>query len=353
MSQNIDSAYNNYFKKTREIPHLHLNKTSFLKGENVWFQAYVFDLNSQNLHNSTSNLYVSLFDESGKLKDQQLIHIKNGIGKGNIKIDSSFTNTAYYLKASTNWMKNFSEDFAFSQKIVVLKNIEATKKQIEKDSFFDFQLFPEGGHIVANTFSKVGILLKDANNNGIQLEKGIIKNQNGEIIDFFKTNRFGIGEAFLPFTENQKYIFEASISEEIKIDVATPKVQKLGIAVNLVNDQKNKNYIVNILTNSKTLEKISGKKYKMLLHNSRKYMNYDISFNIKNKVYAIILDKKNIPQGISIITIFNEENIPIIERVFYNESYKTHTNSIESSIIKIENDSLKVVYPITILKKCS
>lgn len=340
--QNIDSAYNNYFKKTREIPHLHLNKTSFLKGENVWFQAYIFDQNTQNLHKPTSNLYISLYDELGKLKQQQLIRIQNGIGKGNIKIDSSFTNTAYYVKASTNWMKNFNEDLAFSQKIVVLKNIEAKKEEIEKDSFFDFQLFPEGGHIVANTFNRIGILLKDANNKGIQVKKGKIKNQKGEVIDSFETNQFGIGEVFLPFKENQKYIFEAAISEEISMDVATPEVQKLGISINLVNNQKDNNYIVNLLTNSKTLQNIKGKKYRMMIHNSRKFINYDVDFSAKEKVYAFILEKNNIPQGINVITVFNEENTPIVERVFYNESTKLLANPIESSFVSKEGDSLKV-----------
>ena len=338
----IDSAYINYFEKVREIPHLHLNKTSFLQGENIWFQAYVFEQNSQKLHKPTSNLYVSIYDELGKLKKQKLIHIQNGIGKGNFKIDSSFTNTAYFIKASTNWMRNFDEDFSFSQKIVVVKNNESKVQKINKDSFFDFQLFPEGGHIVANTFNRIGILLKDANNKGVEITKGTIKDQNGKEIDVFKTNSFGLGEAFLPFKENQKYIFEAILTNGEKIEVMTPDVKKLGITLNLVNDEKNQNFIVNILTNSKTLQNISGKNYKIWLHNTRKYIHYDLKFDVSKKVYAFILEKNSILKGINIITLFNEENKPILERVFYNETDNLITNSIKASIISKINDSLKV-----------
>lgn len=47
-----------FFASSRENFHLHLNKTAFLKGEQVWFKAYVYDQNSQRPSSNTSNLYV-------------------------------------------------------------------------------------------------------------------------------------------------------------------------------------------------------------------------------------------------------------------------------------------------------
>ena len=64
-NQEIDSSYVDYFNLTREIPYLHLNKTTFSKGQKVWFQAYILDLNSKKLHDKTTNLYVSLYHENG------------------------------------------------------------------------------------------------------------------------------------------------------------------------------------------------------------------------------------------------------------------------------------------------
>ena len=61
VSQDIDNFYSNYFQNTREIPYLHLNKTSFLKGEEVWFQSYVIEQNSNKLHPTTSNLLIELY----------------------------------------------------------------------------------------------------------------------------------------------------------------------------------------------------------------------------------------------------------------------------------------------------
>lgn len=340
-SEIIDSSYQEYFKKTREIPHLHLNKTSFLSGENIWFQAYVLDQNSEQLHNATSNLYVSIFDENSNLKDQHLIPIENGIGSGNILIDSTFTNETYYIKASTNWMKNFNEDNAYFQKIEIIKD-ESSEKNSQKNEKYDFQLFPEGGHLLANTYNKIGILIKDGNNKGIRIKKGHVKDENGNVIDSFSTNQFGIGMAFLPFNENQKYIFEAITKENQKIEAHTPTVEKLGITLNLANDIENNRFLLNIATNSNTLKNIKEKKYKIFIHNTRKYIQSFIDFKEDKKEYSFILEKNNILEGINIITVFNEENKPILERLFFNESSRILSNSLKTSIENTNYDSIKI-----------
>ena len=40
--------------------HLHLNKTSFLQGERLWFKAYVRDQNSKLPSLATTNLHVGI-----------------------------------------------------------------------------------------------------------------------------------------------------------------------------------------------------------------------------------------------------------------------------------------------------
>ena len=115
----------------------------------------------------------------------------------------------------------------------------------------------------------------------------------------------------LPFKENQKYIFEAITNENKTIVVKTPLVEKLGISLNLENDLKNNRFLLNITTNSNTLEEIKGKKYKIFIHNTRKYIQNSIEFNEDKKDYSFILEKNNILDGININTVFNEENKPI------------------------------------------
>ena len=126
--ESLDSLYINYFKLTREIPYLHLNKSTFIEGEEIWFQAYVLNQKTKKLDKSTRNLYCTIYDEKGNFKQSKLLFVKNGIADGSIKIDSTFTKNTYYIKASTNWMRNFEEDESFIQKIQILGSKKIFRK---------------------------------------------------------------------------------------------------------------------------------------------------------------------------------------------------------------------------------
>ena len=339
---NITKKYENYFSKSREIPHLHLNKTTFFKGENIWFQAYVLKQNKSTLHKETANLYVSIFDESGTLKEQHLVQIKNGMGNGNIKIDSSFTKKAYYIRASTKYMQNFSEDQTFSQKIKVLKNIDQKVEKVAKEVFYDFQLLPEGGHLLANTFNGIGILIKDANNQGIQVSNGKISNKEGKTVGSFTTNQFGIGKVVLFLKEKDNYVFSTQISKEVTISKQTPGIHRKGIALHLTNDVIHHKFILKLLTNPKSLKDLQGKRFTIMLHNTKNHIKDDFVFDTKNTTYSFDLKKNDLFEGINLITVFNEENKPILERLLYNDAKATTFNNIETTVAKAEFDSLKV-----------
>ena len=340
----VANSYNNYFENSREIPHLHLNKTSFLKGENVWFQAYVLDQNSQKLHEKTSNLYVSIYDESGKIKDQQLVRIKNGTGYGNIKIDSSFTKSSYYLRASTKWMKNFKEDNSYSQKIKILKNVENRKERVTAEKFYDFQLFPEGGHLLANTYNRIGVLIKDTNGKGIQIKKGIVKDKNQKTVASFSTNQFGIGEVYL-LVKNDVLIFEAEVDAKNTIQKVSPKIEELGIGLNVMNDELQDRFILKVFTNNASLNSLIGKNYSMLLHNTAEFQREYFTF-FKNKgSYSFYLNKDELFKGVNIITIFNENEEPVLERMIFNNAKTVTSNTVDVKISEIElSDSLRVTF---------
>ncbi|MDT7832491.1 hypothetical protein RQM59_08875 [Flavobacteriaceae bacterium S356] len=349
----IDSSYVNYFQDTRETPYLHLNKTSFLSGEEIWFSAYVIEQNSQRPHPTTSNLYISIFDASGNLKDQQLVHVKKGLGYGSINIDSTFTKDHYYLKASTKWMKNFKEDQSFSQKIKIVsspkkKITESTKS--EKD-YFEFKLFPEGGHLVANTINNVGILIKNANNKGQKIQKGVIKDEQGNILKTFITNHLGFGKVKLFFSENSTYTFEATLENGSIVFAKTPKISSQGISLQVENNES-KQLKINIGTNENTLKRIAGKKYTVVVHNTRTYLKYALPINSSMTNYSLLLRKEQLPKGMNIITVFNEQSIPLVERlIFINDDTLYSNVSIDKTFygkdsinISFENKSSESVF---------
>lgn len=339
ISQNIDQLYSNYFENTREIPYLHLNKTSFIKGEEIWFQSYVIEQNSNKLHTTTSNLYVSVFDEDGHQKEQHLIHIKNGIGYGSIPIDSSFTQNNYYIKASTNWMRNFSEDNSFTQKISILSDQDNTSnKSISQNDFYEFKLMPEGGHLLVNTVNNIAVLIKNQNNKGVKTKTGIIKDSNGNSIGAFNTNTLGFANVNLAIKKGEIYTFEATLNNGTTLTQNTNVPKQIGITLNtkVLDDS----FVLNILTNNKSLNVLNGKKYRVFIHNTRSFKNIFFDFNNTDKNYLLLLKKQELFKGINIITIFNEKNQPVLERLIFNDLDDVF-NQIKVTTSKIKYDSVQ------------
>jgi hypothetical protein len=253
--KNIDSIYSNYFENTREITYLHLNKTTFLEGEEIWFQAYILEQNSKKPHPTTSNLYISIFDNEGILKEQQLIHIKKGKGFGSINLDSTYSKESYYIKASTKWMKNFNEANSYTQKIKLLSNKRKPKiTSNTEEEFFDFQVFPESGYFLEDSQNNAGILIKDKNGKGQKIVKGIIRESNStEVIGNFSTNSFGLGKLNFYYQSGTQYILEATLKNGSSIHEKLPIAKQKGIAMQIKNP--NAKFIeISLLTNSKTLE---------------------------------------------------------------------------------------------------
>tara|TARA_R110002051_G_scaffold81078_1_gene145097 strand:+ start:403 stop:2661 length:2259 start_codon:yes stop_codon:yes gene_type:complete len=315
----IDTAYSKYFENTREVIHLHLNKTTFLEGEEIWFQAYVIEQNSNKLHPTTSNLYVSIFDDEGKLKDQHLIEIKKGIGQGNILLDSSFIKNSYYLKASTKWMKNFNESNSFTQKIELITNQRKTQAVSKnEDDFFDFQVFPESGYFIENIKNNGGILIKDKSGKGQKIVKGTIKEKNtNKIVGSFFTNSFGLGELTFNYEEDKQYSLEATLDNGTILNKNIPIAKQRGVTMQVKNP--NAQFLeVSLLTNSKTLKEIENLNFKIWIHNTSTFYKNSISFQKNELIKTLLVKNDKLSKGINIITVFDENNKPLLERLIFN-----------------------------------
>ena len=144
-TETLDKRYTSYFELPRETIYTHINKTTFIEGEEIWFKAYAYDRHQNLISKATTNINIGIYDDSGKLIKNHLWLALNGGASGNIRIDSTFKSGEYYIKASTNWMKNFQENDAFVQKIRIITNDYSENKPDTIENKYDFQYLPEGG----------------------------------------------------------------------------------------------------------------------------------------------------------------------------------------------------------------
>lgn len=156
-----------YYSPLRENIHLHLNKTTFFKGESVWYTAYVLDQRSELPSSESTNLHVDILSEKGEVIDSKMILLQNGIGFGNFTIDSKYTNTDYFIKSYTNWKKNFSPFKPFVQQLKIFQ--DSANDTLNKQLFRDMaiSIYPEGGKLIQDLNNTVGFKISNhSQNNG-------------------------------------------------------------------------------------------------------------------------------------------------------------------------------------------
>ncbi len=336
--KNIFTAYSKYTGLPREVAYVHLNKTKYIKGENIGFSAYIIDKNSRLPSLRTTNLYCTISDKNEKVIKSKLIKVENGVSSGFFIIDSLFESGEYQFKAYTNWMKNFNEPNFYFQKIQIID--PKNQPYIEYKSLLtniDAQFLPEGGHLIANTINTVGVIIKDSLGFGFPFVKGEIINSNDSILNTFRVNKLGIGKfTFLPKT-NTSYKIKLSYQNRIKtFNLQIPKAKGINLSLNRNRNRNNLN--LTFRTNSATIESIRDEKFTLTIHNGNRIKTYTITFNNKTEI-NLLIKQENLFSGINIVTLFDNKNNPILERIFFNYDGINFIKSA-NTIVKRERDSL-------------
>jgi hypothetical protein len=321
------NSYVDYFNLPRETLFLHTNKTTFLPGEEIWFKAYAYDRKSQLTSKATTNIQLGIFDKDGKQIDHKLFLAKDGFANGSIKIDSSFASGDYYLRASTNWMRNFKEDDAFVKKIKVRNPSSEEETLSVQTKEYDIQFLPEGGHLLADVKNVIGVKVLDDTGKGAQAS-GIIVDVNGAEITKFKSNHLGLGRfSFTPLERNTyRAIVTLSNTKEVELDF--PKVEDRGINIQ-VNNLSPKDVVITLSTNTLTFNDIlDNGKYTLLIHKDGVSKVIPMEFTTTEE--KIIIAKNDLFKGINTVTLFDKNQQPLVERMFFNETpIKNHRLTLQ------------------------
>ncbi|SHG74276.1 hypothetical protein [Winogradskyella jejuensis] len=338
-SSDIVDAYETYTEAPREIAYVHLNKSTYIEGEIMGFQAYVFDKFTKEPSKMTNNLYCTISDANGKVIKKKLIKVDNGISKNAFDIDSTLSTGVFTFKAYTNWMRNFEEQNHFEQtfKVIDADNLDSVKPIETKDIKIDLQVLGEGGHIIYGLSNSVGILAKTQFGNGIANAYGTITDSNNNIISEFQLNEVGLAKALLSPQENENYKVNLFAGKQ-NISVPINEIKKIGITLSLVSSKDKVS--IKLTANDKTKSIIKNNDFNIALHNGSEMKLTPFNFN-NDGVAILIFPKVDLYKGINIFTIFNNENIPLLERLYFNAN---QIKSIEISSVKVSTirDSLSV-----------
>ncbi|MEO1050400.1 MAG: TonB-dependent receptor plug domain-containing protein [Bacteroidota bacterium] len=121
----------------REKLYLHIDKTLYKPGEDIWFKAYLVDGKDHRPSNVSEVVYVELINPKGAVEKKLALPVKYGEGHGDFKILESLPGGLYKIKAYTKWMTNFLGE-VYEKDITVQKVVTPRllmKLDFEKEAY--------------------------------------------------------------------------------------------------------------------------------------------------------------------------------------------------------------------------
>ncbi|WP_419801382.1 MG2 domain-containing protein [Mucilaginibacter sp.] len=289
---------------------VHTDKSVYLTGEIVWFKIYNVDVKNHLPLNTSKTVYLEILDSNNIPIIQAKVAInREGCGNGSVYLPVSASNGNYKLRAYTNWMKNFGVESYFYKTIAIinpLKSVDVAKNNITPD--YDIQFFPEGGNLVNGLSSKVALKVVGRDGKGVNFN-GLILNQHNDTIVKFSPLKFGMGNfIFKPdIAETYKVIVNID-KEKKKIFKELPPINKQGYIVQLKDQEKQLEITINSNLND-------GRVY--LFADTRNVSKYMQSSLLKDGNAKFLMDKDLLGEGISHLTVFNDERQPVCERLYF------------------------------------
>ncbi len=318
MTDSLQNQFRNYqLMAAQEKMFIHTDKTFYLAGETIWFKLYLVDAAFQRPADWSSIGYVEVLDSDHKPVLQTKLSMNKGSGNGYLLIPGFLNSGNYTLRGYTSWMRNFSPDFYFSQPLVIvntLKRIRATPVVREPATI---QFFPEGGHLLAGFSNRVGF--KAVDGKGMSLDcKGVVLSQSNDTVVSFRSLHNGMGSFYFKPLKNTLYYAVLRLNDSL-VKQALPAVEAAGFCMNVRTGENEK-----ITVDLHASPEFENQTIYLFTQTGQIAKKVQVG-KLVNGTAAFTLNKKDLGVGISSLTVIDEENRPVCERLIFKRAEKDLT----------------------------
>jgi hypothetical protein len=253
--------------------------------------------------------YIEILNKELKPVVQSKIALANGSGYGSCAIPGFLISGNYILRAYTSWMKNFSADFYYEQTIHIVNALKGSVVSPAPKLSASIEFFPEGGSLVSGLQEKIAFKATDANGRGLDCN-GIIINQLNDTITRFQSLHNGMGNFQFRPEKNAAYYAVLRLNDSL-IKQKLPEGQEHGMVMNITGEDAGKLKI----TVQATADLNNTNIY--LLTQTRQILKNVQSNGIKGGEAYFLVDKNELGDGISSITLFNQFRQAVCERLVF------------------------------------
>jgi hypothetical protein len=311
----LEATFSRYQSRTpQEKLFAHIDRSFYLAGETIWFKLYDIDARTNRPLTFSSIAYIEVLDNDDHPVLQTKVELKDGKGDGSFSIPLSIPSGQFLFRAYTNWMRNFPPDFYYMQSLTILNTLRDTVSETRPASdtpSAGIRLFPEGGNLVNGLASLVAAQTTDRHGKGVPCE-GVITDQNKDTVTRFHTGPTGIGKfSFIP-AKGHSYFALTEIDHRT-ISQSLPTVYDQGYVIHAEAENSNRIHITVHAAGP------AESPFIYLLVHTRGQMKAAQVNALSDGQTSFYLDKDSLSEGISHITVFNSDRIPVCERLWFKQ----------------------------------
>ncbi|WP_295649599.1 hypothetical protein [uncultured Mucilaginibacter sp.] len=314
-----------------EKVYVHTDRDYYATGDDIWFKAYLVNGLSNYPTYTSNNLYIDLISPDAKIMSREILRLDSGMGVGDFKLTDSVPEGVYHLKAYTNWMRNFGDNFVFDKQLTIHsvpgvkaanptvkgpgKRSKATEVEpVDIAETYKINFFPEGGSMVDGVATVVGFKAEDAMGKGVKVS-GNVKSPQGDLVAHFESTDLGLGSFTILPAAGATYQVNGTYKNGQTFFTQLPDVMSEGYAIR-INNSDTANVQVIISTNQNTFDKNKGKNLTLATKHADKYQ-FEAKFPLNAMQMAVNIPKAQLSAGISSVILYDDQLHPNCERLVY------------------------------------
>ena len=294
----------------QDQPYMLFSKETYETGEDMWFKAWLFDRSLLTLSDRSRTLFLRIYDSADSLVWNEKYPISGGRAEGHVFIGEHWKTGEYRVEGYTQ--SSFyadSTEAVFPQKIWVVDRIDKQEPQdtrtgLQKDNI-RLGLYPEGGYLVQGI--KNYIAFKATDNQGVPVPlSGWLCENRARILNI-ESSHDGMGLlSFVPH-EGVRYTVQLTNGQEFPL----PSSLRSGMVMHLEHTDRK-----NVVFSAKQPRGSMPRRISLFVQ-MRGVPCYQAGGILRDSL-IISLPMSGFPgQGIAEATLFDEQQRPIAERLFY------------------------------------
>jgi hypothetical protein len=313
----------------QEKVHLHLDKSIYTIGEDIWLKAYIVNGEKHQLSAISATLNIELINDADSIKQYIKLPIAFGMSASGLLLPSQLKTGNYRIRAYTNYMRNSDVGYFFEKTLTIINpenvNINIKKRAVLSNKIpadnpknltardIDFQLFPEGGYLINGLSSKLAFKANDKNGLGVNI-KGIIRDrENKDIVQFASTHQ-GMGQILFTPLKGQTYKAVVILANGSEITRALPIALEQGIKMSL-NEIHRDTIAINISSTALLNTTLPKEIYVVGQQGGKVY--YAAKTLVNDTSFIATVAKNTFPTGVVQFTLFSSDGLPVSERMVF------------------------------------